>query len=161
MNSSYCSVKNNTGNDRQPLLKKHSTLQFTRINHRPLVAITVCINSCEINTVNLTYGWSQVPPWNNDSTIKKKKEWLQLLSSNNRLFLTIYIPVTTEFSLLVTMISPCCNSCSANTEYIWNNAWLQRLFYNGKKPFIEWNPLNQRVLKKWWLQVSACFKETQ
>ena len=80
------------------------------------------------------------------------------MSSNNRLSFTIYIPVTKEFLLLGTMISPCYNSCSANTEYIWNNAWLQRLFYNGKKPLIEWNPLNQRVLKKWWLQVLASKK---
>ena len=95
-------------------LNKH-TLQIFSNNHRPLVIMDGCNKCCGINTESLKYGWLQVLPWNND-TITEKKDDRNLCRQMADFSLNMYMPKTKEVSQLVTIISPCYNSCSTKTH---------------------------------------------
>ena len=136
--------------------------KFSRINHRPLAIMDGCSKCCEINTVSLTYGSLQVLPWNNDSVIEKMYGWKWCHHITD--FFQYMLPEIKDISKLSFMIYPCCNSCSAKTQQIWKNAWLQLLFYNKKgasRHRMDGYNWNYELALKKGMTGSACFKETQ
>ena len=65
-------------------------------------------------------------------TVPKKKGWLEMMSSNNRLSFNFYTPETKEVSQLINITYPCYNcSCSETggelTLYLWKQRRLQVL----------------------------------
>ena len=48
---------------------------FSQMNHRLLVIMDGCSKCFKINTVSLTYGLSQVFPYNNETVVEKMHVW--------------------------------------------------------------------------------------
>ena len=106
----------------------------------------------------LTYGLLQVLPWNIDTTIEKMGgcNWCCQMTSFN-----IYMPETKELSLLLTMISPCCNSCSAKTSKSECVAAFALLFCSLSNGWLQLKlRINSILLKKRWLQVLVSKKHS-
>ena len=88
-----------------------------------------CSKCREINTVSLTCGSLQVLPWNNDCIIEKLDGWKWCRHITD---FFQHMHAWNQGCIKIIMISRCYNSCSAKTQQIWNNAWLQLLSYNKK-----------------------------
>ena len=73
------------------------------------------------------------------------------------------MPEIKNVSKLLFMISPCYNFCSAKTQQILKNEWIQCSFTIKEGPIIVWIwlQLELQISFEKEMTASACFKETQ
>ena len=125
-------------------------------NHRPLIIMDGCKKCCEISTISSTCGFLQVLLWNNYTIIEKMDSWEWCHHETN---FFQYMHAWNQGGIIIIVRFLCYNSCSEKTQWIWNNKWLQLLFYNRKRVThrmdgCNWTcELTKYLWKKGWLQV--------